>query len=139
MNYKNNKLFIDNIQVDQIIKKIKTPVYCYSFNRLKENILSFKQSFKGINPLICFSVKSNSNKKILSEIKKFNIGADVVSKGELVKALKSGIKPSKIVFSGVGKTLTELKYAIEKNILLINVESESELFLINKIAKLKKK
>ena len=74
MNYKNNKLFIDNIQVDQIIKKIKTPVYCYSFSKLKKNILKFKQSFKSINPLICFSVKSNNNIKILKQIFKFGLG-----------------------------------------------------------------
>ena len=139
MKYINNKLTIDGISLNSLVKRYGTPLYCYSHNELRTNIVNFKNNFKGVNPLICFSVKSNSNKKILSEIKKFNIGADVVSKGELVKALKSGIKPSKIVFSGVGKTLTELKYAIEKNILLINVESESELFLINKIAKLKKK
>ena len=135
MNYKNNKLFIDNIQVDQIIKKIKTPVYCYSFNRLKENILSFKQSFKGINPLICFSVKSNNNIKILKQISKFGLGADVVSKGELIAALKSQIDPKKIVFSGVGKTREEIEFAIRKRILLINAESQSELKLISQIAK----
>ncbi len=135
MNYKNNKLFIDNVQVDQIIKKIKTPVYCYSFNRLKENILSFKQSFKGINPLICFSVKSNNNIKILEQISKFGLGADVVSKGELIAALKSRIDPKKIVFSGVGKTREEIEFAIRKRILLINAESQSELNLISQIAK----
>ena len=139
MKYINNKLTIDGISLNTLVRKYGTPLYCYSHNELRTNIINFKNNFKGINPLICFSVKSNSNKKILSEIKKFNIGADVVSKGELMKALKSGIKPNKIVFSGVGKTLAELTYAIEKNILLINVESESELLLINKIAKLKKK
>ncbi len=135
MNYKNNKLFIDNMQVDKIIKKIKTPTYCYSFNRLKENILSFKESFKIINPLICFSVKSNNNIKILKEISKFGLGADVVSKGELMAALKSQIDPKKIVFSGVGKSMEEIEFAIRKRILLINAESQSELDLISKIAK----
>ena len=135
MNYKNNKLFIDNIQVDQIIKKIKTPVYCYSFSKLKKNILKFKQSFKSINPLICFSVKSNNNIKILKQISKFGLGADVVSKGELIAALKSQIDPKKIVFSGVGKTREEIEFAIRKRILLINAESQSELKLISQIAK----
>ena len=135
MNYKNNKLFIDNIKVDQIIKKIKTPLYCYSYNRLKENILSFKESFKSINPLICFSVKSNSNIKLLKVISKYGLGADVVSKGELKAAIKSQIDPKKIVFSGVGKTAEEIEFAIRKKILLINAESQSELNLISKIAK----
>ena len=139
MKYIDNKLTFDGIYLDKLVKRYGTPLYCYSHSELKKNIVNFKNNFKGINPLICFSVKSNSNKKILNEIRKFDIGADVVSKGELVKALKSGIKSSQIVFSGVGKTITELTYAIEKNILLINVESESELILIEKIAKLKKK
>ena len=135
MNYKNNKLFIDKIEVDQIIRKINTPAYCYSFNKLKENILNFKESFKSINPLICFSVKSNSNVKILKEISNFGLGADVVSKGELIAALKSKIDPKKIVFSGVGKTGGEIEFAIKKKILLINAESQSELIIISKIAK----
>ena len=135
MNYKNNKLFIDNIQVDQIIKKTNTPAYCYSFNKLRENILNFKESFKKINPLICFSVKSNNNIKILKEISNFGLGADVVSKGELIAALKAKINSKKIVFSGVGKTSEEIEFAIRKRILLINAESQSELNIISQIAK----
>ena len=73
--------------------------------KLRENIENFKNNFKDINPLICFAVKSNPNKIILKELGKLGLGADVVSIGELMKALKSGIKPNKIVFSGVGKTL----------------------------------
>ncbi len=139
MKYIKNILTIDKIPLNKVAKKYGTPAYCYSFSELKNNIKQFKNNFKGINPLICFSVKSNSNRRILQEIKNFNIGADVVSKGELIKAIKSGIKPSKIVFSGVGKTYHELEFAIKKKILLINVESESELMVIEKIAKLKKK
>ena len=90
--------------------------------------------------MICFSVKANSNIQILKVLKKLGSGADVVSGGELLKAIKSGIKPYKIVFSGVGKTEDEIRLAIKKNILLINVESENEAILINKIAgQLKKK
>ncbi len=139
MIYKNNRLIIDGFNVDFLAKKFTTPMYCYSLKRLKENISNFKKSFKKINPLICFAVKSNSNFKILNEIKKSNLGADVVSIGELMKALKVGIRPNKIVFSGVGKTAPEIEYAINKKILLINAESESEIFTIEKIAKLKKK
>ena len=88
---------------------------------------------------ICFSIKSNSNLNIIKEIKKLGLGADVVSKGELMQAIKAGISPSKIVFSGVGKTYSELKFAVDKKILLINSESKSEVLEIEKIAKSKKK
>ena len=89
--------------------------------------------------MICFAVKANSNKALLNEIGKLGLGADVVSIGELMKALKSGIHPNKIVFSGVGKTSKEIEFAIEKKILLINAESKSEILEIEKIAKMKKK
>ena len=139
MNYKNNFFHVENISTEKLSKKFKTPLYCYSYSRIKNNIINFKKHFKRINPLICFSVKSNSNVKILKEIKNLGCGADVVSKGEIIKAIKAGIKTKKIVFSGVGKTYSELEYAISKNILLINVESKNELIVIEKIAKLKKK
>ncbi len=139
MKYKNNRLILDGINVDFLANKFSTPIYCYSFKKLKENILNFKKNFKKINPLICFAVKSNSNIKILKEISKFNFGADVVSGGELMKALKAGIKPKKIVFSGVGKTSSEIKFAIDKNILLINAESKSEILEIESIARSKKR
>ena len=139
MNYKKNSLFIENISIQKIAKKFGTPSYCYSLNKLKLNIRNFKKYFRPINPLLCFSVKSNSNLQILKEINKMGMGADVVSKGELMIALKAGINPKKIVFSGVGKTFDELKFAIDKNILLINSESESEINQIEKISKIKNK
>ena len=104
MIYRKNKLTFDGFDVGFLAKKFQTPIYCYSTKRIKENIFNFKKQFEKINPLICYSLKANSNIKILKEIKKYNLGADVVSLGELMKALKAGIKPEKIVFSGVGKT-----------------------------------
>ena len=139
MNYKKKIFHVENISTEKLSKKFNTPLYCYSYLKLKNNIVNFKNYFKKINPLICFSVKSNSNSKIMKEIKNFGLGADVVSKGEMIKALKAGIIAKKIIFSGVGKTYSELEYAINKKILLINVESKSELLVIEKIAKLKKK
>ena len=139
MKYKKNIFHVDNISTEKLAKKFNTPLYCYSYFRIKKNITNIKNHFKKINPLICFSVKSNSNVKILKEINSLGCGADVVSKGEMMKALKAGIKPNKIVFSGVGKTYSELIYAINKSILLINVESKNELLVIEKLAKLKKK
>ena len=103
MNYKKNKLFIENIPVQKIVNKFGTPSYCYSYSKLRENIINFKRNFKSFSPLICFAVKSNTNLSLIREIKKFGLGADVVSVGELMMALKAGINPNKIVFSGVGK------------------------------------
>ena len=139
MKYNNKQLTIENINFKSLVQKYGTPAYCYSYSKLKENINNFKQNFKSFSPLICFSVKSNTNLNIIKEIKKFGLGADVVSKGELMLALKAGVSPSKIVFSGVGKTNEEINFAIEKKILLINAESKSEIQEINKIAKQKRK
>ncbi len=139
MRYLNRKLKIEKISVENIAKKYGTPAYCYSYLKLKENIINFKENFKFFTPLICFAIKSNTNLSIIKEIKKFGLGADVVSKGELMLALKAKIDPKKIVFSGVGKTSEEISYAINKKILLINAESKSEIKEINRIAKLKNK
>ena len=139
MKYINKKLTIENISVENIAQKYGTPTYCYSYKKLKENIYNFKKNFKSFSPLICFAVKSNTNINLIKEIKKFGLGADVVSMGELMMAIKAGINPKKIVFSGVGKTKNEINYAIDKNILLINAESKSEIIEIDRIAKLKKR
>jgi len=138
MNYirlRQNNLCVENIATLKLTKKYKTPFYCYSLSQLKYNFNSFSNIFKTIKPLICFSVKSNSNLTLLKELKKIGSGADVVSLGELLKAIKAGINAKKIVFSGVGKTEEEIRTAIKKEILLINVESENEAILINKISK----
>ena len=135
LKYVGNNLFIEKLSVTNIAKKNKTPFYLYSENQIRENYLKFKNTFKKINPLICFAAKSNSNLTILKTLGKLGAGTDVVSGGELLKALKAGIKANKIVFSGVGKTEEEIRLAITKKILLINCESESEAILINKIAK----
>ena len=114
MRYKKKDLLIDGFKVKKLAQRYSTPLYCYSYNKIKENIKNFKKKFGSINPLICFAVKANPNKILLSEIGKLGLGADVVSMGELMMALKSGINANKIVFSGVGKTTEEIKYAIKK-------------------------
>ncbi len=139
MKYIKKKLSIENVYLSKIAKNYGTPSYCYSHDKLKKNINLFKQSFKTFSPLICFAVKSNTNVNIIREVKKFGLGADVVSMGELMVSLKAGINPNKIVFSGVGKTSDEISFAIDKKILLINAESLSEIKEINKIAKSKNK
>ena len=105
MKYKKRQFYIENVSAERIAKQFGTPTYVYSYNKIVANINNFKKNFKSINTLICFSVKSNSNVFIISELGKLGSGADVVSKGELVVALKAKIKPEKIVFSGVGKTI----------------------------------
>ena len=132
---RSNSLCIENISALRLTKKYQTPFYCYSLAQLRNNFLRFNNIFKNIKPIICFSVKSNSNLTLLRELKKIGSGADVVSLGELLKAIKAGINPKKIVFSGVGKTEEEISKAVKKRILLINVESESEAILINKVSK----
>ncbi len=139
MKYINKYLTIENIKVEDLAKKFGTPLYCYSFKKLKENIDNFKKSFRSFSPLICFAIKSNTNLSLVKEISKLGLGADVVSIGELMLALKAKIDPRKIVFSGVGKTPAEISYAIDKGILLINAESKSEIITIEKIAKFKNK
>ena len=139
MKYINKSLTIEKVRVENIAKTFGTPIYCYSYKKLKENITSFKKNFNSFSPLICFAVKSNTNVNLVREIRKLGLGADVVSMGELMLALKAGVEPKKIVFSGVGKTPTEISYAIDKGILLINAESKSEITEIEKIAKSKGK
>ena len=138
MNYielRKNNLCVENLSALKLAKKYKTPFYCYSLAQLKKNYRTISNTFKNIDPIICFSIKSNSNINLLKELKKMGSGADVVSVGELLKATKAGINAKKIVFSGIGKTEEEIKMAIKKKVLLINIESENEVNLINKISK----
>ena len=139
MRYINNKLTLEKISLQKIAEKFGTPFYSYSYLSLKNNINNFKKNFETFSPLICFAIKSNTNVNLIREIKRFGLGADVVSVGELMMALKAGINPNKIVFSGVGKTSSEINFAINKKILLINAESLSEIKEINRLAKIKNK
>jgi diaminopimelate decarboxylase len=139
MKYINKDLSIEKVKIKNLAKKFGTPFYCYSYKQLKKNITNFKAAFNSFSPLICFAVKSNTNINLIIEIRKLGLGADVVSMGELMMATKAGISPKKIVFSGVGKTPSEISYAIDKGILLINAESKSEIIQIEKIAKARRK
>lgn len=137
MRYNKKKLFIEGVSVQKISNKFGTPAYCYSYSKLKKNINDFKENFKSFSPLICFSVKSNTNINLIREIKKFELGADVVSKGELMMALKAGINPSKIVFSGVGKTSEEINFAIEKKYYLLMPSQKVKFWRLIKLLKKK--
>jgi len=133
--YKGQNLFVDNTSIKSIAKNNTTPFYVYSYKKIRSNFETFSNYFKRVDPLVCFAIKSNSNISLISELGKLGSGADVVSEGELLKALKAKIKPNKIVFSGVGKTENELKLAVKKRLLLINIESESEAKLIDRISR----
>ena len=139
MKYINKSFTIEKVKAQSLASKFGTPIYCYSYKKLKKNVNNFKKNFKSFSPLVCFAVKANGNVNLLKEIRKLEMGADVVSIGELMKAIKAGINPNKIVFSGVGKTSTEISYAIDKKLLLINAESKSEIIEIERLAKTKNK
>ncbi|MAH88828.1 MAG: diaminopimelate decarboxylase [Pelagibacterales bacterium] len=132
--YKNNNLFCENIKVSDICKKFETPFYLYSSNALVNNYNNLDKLLKGINYLIAYSVKANSNISVLKTFSNCGAGADVVSIGELKKAIKAGISSSKIVYSGVGKSNEEIAYALKANIEQFNVESLEELETISLIA-----
>ena len=132
--FKKDSLCIEKLPALNLAKKYDTPFYCYSLSQLKDNFIKFRNIFKQISPLICFSVKSNSNKVLLKEIGKLGLGADVVSIGELILALNAGIKPNKIVFSGVGKQNWEIIEGLQNKIRCFNVESAAELEKIAQIA-----
>ena len=133
--YKNNELFCENISVEKIAKEVGTPCYIYSFKTLKRHFEVFDNAFKNYNHITCYSVKANSNLTVLNIFKELGSGFDIVSGGELFRVLKTGADTKKIVYSGVGKTEQEIKYALENNILMFNVESFEELYTINNIAK----
>ena len=125
--YKNDDLFCEDVPIRDIVDKVGTPFYCYSHATITRHFRVFQDAFKDLDHLTCFSVKSNSNIAILKIIALHGGGADIVSGGELFRALKAGIAPDKIVYSGVGKTPEEMKFALTSNICMFNVESKQEL------------
>ena len=133
--YKKNKLYCENIKVQDLANRFGTPLYAYSYKTLIDHYLKIKTAFYRINPLICYSVKANSNLTILRSLVKIGAGLDIVSGGELFRALKAGCPAGKIVYASVGKTDAEIAAAISKGILFFNVESLAELENINRISR----
>ncbi|OIO33138.1 MAG: diaminopimelate decarboxylase [Candidatus Omnitrophica bacterium CG1_02_40_15] len=133
-NYKHNDLYCESVSVEELAKKYGTPLYVYSRNTLISHYRKIKEAFSPINPLICFSMKANSNMAICKVLVKEGSGLDIVSGGELYKAFKIGVSSRKIVYAGVGKTEKEIEIGIRHHIFLFNVESIPELELINKVA-----
>lgn len=138
--YKNNKFYAEGVSIEKIAKEVGTPCYIYSHKTLTRHYAAFDEAFKSVPHLICYSVKANSNIAVLNTFIKQGSGVDIVSGGELFRALKAGANPKKIVYSGVGKREDEIEYALKTGILMFNVESPDELRTINKISgRLKKK
>jgi len=138
--YKNGEYFCEGVRVADVAKKVGTPVYIYSHKTLTEHFLKIKNAFGAIKPTICFAMKANDNMAVVKALVNVGAGCDIVSGGELKKALQVGADPQTIVFASVGKTEEEITLALQAGILFFNVESVPELEEINRIAKkLKKK
>jgi len=132
--YRNGEMFAEGVALKRIAREVGTPAYVYSLATLKRHFKVFDQAFSKVRHIVCFSVKANSNLALLRAFAKEGSGFDIVSGGELFRALKVGADPTKIVFSGVGKKREEIEYALNSGILMFNVESEQELIALNDIA-----
>lgn len=132
--YRNGVLHAEAVNLIELAEAVGTPFYCYSTATLERHYRVFTEVFAGEKALVCYAMKANSNQSVLRTLAKLGAGADVVSGGELKRALAAGIPPSKIVFSGVGKTEGELRAALTTDILCINIESEPELEMLSRLA-----
>jgi diaminopimelate decarboxylase len=133
-NYRGRELYCEEVPVERIADDVGTPLYLYSASTIERHIRVFSEAFSETNHIVCYSVKANGNLAVLRLMAQMGTGADIVSGGELFRALKAGISPERIVFSGVGKRTDEIRYALEAGILMFNVESADELNTLNKTA-----
>ncbi len=132
--YKSGELYVEETKVREIAEEVGTPVYIYSKRAIEKAYREIEEAFSEVNPLIAFAVKSNSNVWVLKVLKELGAGADTVSVGEIFRAITAGIEPKKILFAGVGKREDEIEFALERGILMFNVESEGELLKIESVA-----
>jgi diaminopimelate decarboxylase len=132
--YKRNNLFAEAVPIQEIVSQVGTPCYIYSRATLEHHFKVFDQAFSKISHLTCYALKANANLALLSLFAGLGGGADIVSGGDLYRALKAGIPPERIVYSGVGKSPEEIRYALKEKILLLNIESPEELLLVDEIA-----
>jgi diaminopimelate decarboxylase len=134
LEYRRGHLFIDNAKIADLAAKYGTPLFVYSKSKILNNFQSFDNAFRSVNRLVCYAVKANSNYTVLKLLAEEGAGADITSGGELFRALRAGFSPEKIVYAGIGKTGEEIAYALDRKILIFNVESFEELELINRTA-----
>lgn len=137
--YKNGLFYIEGVAMNRLASKIGTPFYAYSRADIEDRFNAYKKAFESIPHLICFALKANSNLGVGRVLSRLGAGADIVSAGELKRALLAGFKPQNIIFSGVGKTRDELRAALQTGIRFINVESQEELVVLNEVATALKK
>jgi len=133
--YKNGELYCEDVPVRTVARRVGTPFYLYSGSTLASHFRAFDEAFAGVPHLICFALKSNSNSAVLRLLGREGAGADIVSGGELFRALRAGIDPKKLVYAGVGKRREEIEYALKVGILMFNVESGDELLAIDRAAR----
>src|SRR5215471_11252108 len=131
--YRNGVLHAEAVSLSDLAAAVGTPFYCYSSATLERHYRVFADAFAGEKVVVCYAMKANSNQSVLRTLARLGAGADVVSGGELKRALAAGIPPARIVFSGVGKTEVELRAALAADILCINIESEPELELLSRL------
>jgi diaminopimelate decarboxylase len=129
--YRDGVLHAEDVALPEIARAVGTPFYCYSTATLTRHFNVFRKAFEGLDSLVCYALKANSNQAVLTTLARLGAGADVVSEGELRRALAAGVPPEKILFSGVGKTAREMDFALAAGILCFNVESEPELELLS--------
>ena len=132
--YRNGVLHAEGVDLIALAEAVGTPFYCYASATLERHYTVFAGAFAGVDALVCYAMKANSNQAVIATLAKLGAGADVVSGGELLRARAAGVPPHKIMFSGVGKTVRELEQAVDAGILCVNVESEAELELLAAIA-----
>ena len=132
--YRGGVLHAEAVNLAGLAEAVGTPFYCYSTATLERHYRVFAEAFADVPSLVCYAVKANSNQAVIATLAKLGAGADVVSGGELKRALKAGVPAQKIMFSGIGKTAAELALALDEDIFCVNVESESELELLSEIA-----
>ena len=135
--YRNGVLHAEAVNLTDLAQTVGTPFYCYSTATLERHYRVFAGAFADVPSLVCYSVKANSNQAVIATLARLGAGADVVSGGELKRALAAGVPRDRIMFSGIGKTAAELAMALDENVLCVNVESEPELELLSSIAKSK--
>src|SRR5204862_490815 len=132
--YRGGELHAEAVNLAGLARTVGTPFYCYSTATLERHYRVFSEAFADVKAVVCYAMKANSNQSVLRTLAKLGAGADVVSGGELKRALAAGIPPEKILFSGIGKTETELRAALDADLLCINIESEPELELLSRLA-----
>ena len=129
--YRDGVLHAEDVAIPAIAAAVGTPFYCYSTATLTRHYRVFSEAFADLDALVCYAMKANSNQAVIRTLARLGAGADVVSEGELRRALAAGIRPSKILFSGVGKTAREMDFALAAGIHCFNVESEPELEMLS--------